>query len=67
MGISYMLPVINKTITAVKAEPGNYENWGWYNWIQTNSGNARPNISASSFRWNAGETTDVTIKMVFQN
>lgn len=66
-GITYVLPVINKTKTTIKAESGYYDYWNWYNWIQTDSGRARPNISPTSFRCTAGETTDVAIRMTFLN
>ncbi len=63
----YYLPIVDKTMTVIKAIPGSYSNWGYWNSISAgNGGYYYPTSTPESFTATAGETTDLTIQMVLR-
>ena len=63
-GNGYILPIVDKNRTEIKAMPGNYSNWSWWNTISDGNGNNYyPTASPNSFTVAAGGTKDLTIQM----
>lgn len=63
----YILPIVDKTMTEIKAIPGYYYNWGWWNSISDGNGQYYyPTSTPESFTATAGETTNLTIQMVLR-
>lgn len=66
-GIDYILPIVAGSKTAFKAAPGTYSGTGWYNWISYNSNRFRPQATISTSNVKAGDTVDVSVRMIQMN